>query len=50
MDLEELGYFIYMQSIQDQEEQLKVNAESESDLVRVESKTNEEKNFFNKKS
>ena len=50
MDLEELGYILYMQSIEDQEEQLKVNAESESDLVGVESNTNEEKNFYNKKS
>ena len=50
MDLEELGYILYMQSIEDQEEQLKVNAESESDLVGVESNTNEEKIFYNKKS
>ena len=49
MDLEEIGYFLYMED-QEKKEQLKVNAESESDLVRVESNTNEEKNFFNKKS
>ena len=49
MDLEQIGYFLYMEE-QEKKAQLKVNAESESDLVGVESKTNEEKIFSNKKS
>ena len=49
IDLEEIGYFLYMQEMEEQEKQkLKVNAESENDLVGVKATTNREK-FFTEK-
>ena len=39
IDLEQIGYFLYMEE-QEQQEQLKVNAESEKDLVREQTPTN----------
>ena len=39
MDMEDIGYFLFMQ---EQEQKLKVNAENEEDLVREETTTNED--------
>lgn len=51
MDMQQIGYFLYMeeQERKQQEEQQKVNAEINPDLVGEEATTNEEKkrkNYF----
>ena len=40
LDMEDIGYFLFMQQ---QEEQLKVNAENKNDLVGAETTTNGKK-------
>ena len=49
MDLQQIGYFLYMEEQEKQQEQQKVNAENFLDLVGEQTTTNEEeerKKFF----
>ena len=42
MDMQQIGYYLYMTEMEKKQEQLKVNAENNSDLVGEMATTNEE--------